>query len=48
MPVKIQKTPLQIIEKKYGKEPVVQSDSEIRIYFQNKGLKSLSKLIEAK
>jgi hypothetical protein len=45
---KKQKTPLQIIEKKYGKEPAVKSDNEIRVYLDRKGHKALSKLIEAK
>lgn len=44
---KKQKTPLQIIEKKYGKEPKVQSDTNIKTYLNKKGYKSLSKLIEA-
>lgn len=40
-----QKTPLQIIEEKYGKEPAVTSDLAIRKYLESKGYKSLSKLI---
>lgn len=46
--IKKQKTTLQIIEKKYGKEPAVKSDVEIRRYLNKKGYKALSKLIEAK
>lgn len=43
-----QKTPLQIIEKRYGKGPSVTSDAKIRVYLDSKGHKSLSKLIEAR
>lgn len=46
--IKTKKTPLKVIEEKYGKEHIVGSDKEIIKYLNQKGYKSLSKLIEAK
>ena len=41
------KSLLEVIESKYGKEPSVTSSSEIKAFLGKKGYKSLSKLIEA-
>jgi hypothetical protein len=48
MPSKKQKLPLEIIEEKFGKERPLKSDVKIKAYFNSKGYKSLSRLIEAK